>query len=100
MEEILIKLRSLEQAMRSALIVKNSLLKEIGQLKAINEQLQVEKQSILDSQQRLNDELKSVKLAHSLSSSADQGSRELKTQINAYIKEIDKCINILKSEIH
>jgi len=100
MEEILIKLRSLEQSMRSALIVKNSLLKEIGHLKAINEQLQVEKQSILANQQRLNDELKSVKLAHSLSGSADQGSRELKNQVNTYIKEIDKCINILKSEIH
>ncbi len=63
------------------------------------QQLTVEKEMLLIENRELKEQIKTIKLAQSLSSgSGDQNSRQVKTKINEYIREIDKCLSLLNRE--
>jgi hypothetical protein len=76
------------------------------QLKTIKSQLDTQQKDIqhltVDKESLIkeNSELKkNIKLAQSLTAgSGDQSSRQVKTKINEYIREIDKCLSLLNRE--
>ncbi len=72
--------------------------KEHAQLKMLHQQLEVEKQSAMNEVETLREQLKTVKLAQALSGAGDQDQRQLKLQINSYIREIDRCLALLNKD--
>jgi hypothetical protein len=63
------------------------------------QQLAVDKESLIKENRELREQIKTIKLAQSLSPEAgDQGTRQVKTKINEYIREIDKCLSLLNRE--
>ena len=58
-----------------------------------------EKEELLNSNRELKEQIKTIKLAQSLSTGgSDQPFRQGKTTINEYIREIDKCLALLNRE--
>jgi type II secretory pathway component GspD/PulD (secretin) len=72
--------------------------KEHAQLKMLHQQLEVEKLSAMNEAETLREQLKTVKLAQALSGAGDQDQRQLKLQINSYIREIDRCLALLNKD--
>jgi hypothetical protein len=99
MDDVLFKIKLLQGDIERVLNDYMLLNEQQNLLKKTNEQLQVENLSLRRHEELLQDELKSLKLAQSLSGSDDQGNRELKNQINYYIREVDKCLQLLKSDL-
>ena len=62
------------------------------------EQLYVEKQKVEEEVKDLQEQVKTIKLAQAINGSDDQSTRELKNQINRYIREIDKCLNLINRD--
>ena len=63
------------------------------------QQSTVEKELLLAENKELKDQIKNIKLAQSLlAGNGDQNSRQTKTKINEYIREIDKCLSLLNRE--
>jgi hypothetical protein len=61
--------------------------------------LTVDKESLIKENSELKEQIKNIKLAQSLTAgSGDQSSRQVKTKINEYIREIDKCLSLLNRE--
>lgn len=102
-----------EQLLQSLTISTKELLdqhrKLALQLKAIQSQLDtqqkdiqhlvVDKESLIKENGELKEQIKNIKLAQSLTAgSGDQSSRQVKTKINEYIREIDKCLSLLNRE--
>jgi len=63
------------------------------------EQWSVDKESLSRENRELKEQIKTIKLAQSITAgSGDQSSRQIKTKINEYIREIDKCLSLLNRE--
>lgn len=61
--------------------------------------LMVEKESLTKENRELREQIKTIKLAQSLTAgTGDQNSRQVKAKINEYIREIDKCLSLLNRE--
>lgn len=81
----------------------NKLLLQHQQLLRENQKLRIEQQTHLETQKKLKakvDELElQVALLHSKETSTSKTSRAaLEKKINAYVKEIDKCIAVLGNQ--
>jgi hypothetical protein len=63
------------------------------------QQLHVDKEMLMMENQQLKEQIKNIKLAQSLTAGeGDQSSRQVKTKINEYIREIDRCLSLLNRE--
>lgn len=71
--------------------------KENEALRLSNQQLIVEKENQQVKIANLSEQLKTLKLAQTLSGTGDQDSRQVKIKINEYIREIDKCLALLNN---
>ena len=57
------------------------------------QQASVDKEALAQENRELREQIKTIKLAQSLTAgTGDQSSKQVKTKINEYIREIDKCI--------
>jgi len=85
------------------------LVKELNQqhqliLKQLSDEKKKHQQSLVDKQKleievlQLNEQVKTIKLAQAIQGSDDQSTHELKNQINRYIREIDKCLQLINSD--
>ena len=84
--------RNLQQQMRK-------LETQIERQQSLFQQLSVDKEQLVSENKELKEQIKTIKLAQSLTTgNGDQSSRETKTKINEYIKEIDKCLSLLNRE--
>lgn len=73
-----------------------SSLQTIDDQKAEIGQLSAEIETIKSENQKLNEELKTTKVANALSGTGD-GSYQAKLRINQLVREIDKCIALLNN---
>jgi hypothetical protein len=63
------------------------------------QQASVDKEALAQENRELREQIKTIKLAQSLSAgTGDQSSKQVKTKINEYIREIDKCLSLLNRE--
>ncbi len=91
-------IKDLQQQVKKIFDQYRSIEKENAQLKKLHQQLEVEKQSAMNEVETLREQLKTVKLAQALSGAGDQDQRQLKLQINSYIREIDRCLALLNKD--
>ena len=97
METISSSVTILEKLVKQLIELHAQSEKQNRSLKSINEQLTVDKAEQQIKIGNLTDQLKTIKLAQSLAGSGEQDSRQMKTKINDYIKEIDKCLALLNN---
>ena len=77
----------------------NDAKSELINMKDEVQQCAVEKEKLISENRELKEQIKTIKLAQSLTSGqGDQNSRYVKTTINEYIREIDKCLSLLNRE--
>ena len=74
------------------------LLRQLSDEKKKHQQSLVDKQSLEIEVLQLNEQVKTIKLAQAIQGSDDQSTVELKNQINRYIREIDKCLQLINSD--
>jgi hypothetical protein len=91
-------IKDLQQQVKKVLDHYRVMEKENAQLKMLHQQLEVEKLSAMNEAETLREQLKTVKLAQALSGAGDQDQRQLKLQINSYIREIDRCLALLNKD--
>lgn len=91
-------IKDLQQQVKKIFEQYRSIEKENAQLKILHQQLEVEKLSAMNEVESLREQLKTVKLAQALSGAGDQDQRQLKLQINSYIREIDRCLALLNKD--
>jgi chromosome segregation ATPase len=91
-------IKVLQQQVKKIFEQYRSIEKENAQLKILHQQLEVEKLSAMNEVESLREQLKTVKLAQALSGAGDQDQRQLKLQINSYIREIDRCLALLNKD--
>ena len=88
LEHIQIKVENIQNQYEAILNANRNLLKENNELK-----LELEaKNSELNT---LREKIKIIKLAKNFTEDDQDQNKELKQKLNFYIKEIDKCIEIL-----
>jgi hypothetical protein len=76
-----------------------SLQQQLEAQKTDLQQMAVDKESLIKENRELKEQIKTIKLAQSISpGTGDQGTRQVKTKINEYIREIDKCLSLLNRE--
>lgn len=63
-----------------------------------HQQLLVEKHSLEKEVKDLKEQVKTIKLAQAIQGGDDQSSRELKNQINRYLREVDKCLELIQRD--
>lgn len=88
----------LKRELKRALERHNTLKKDLIAEKEKHQQLYVEKQKVEEEVKDLQEQVKTIKLAQAINGSDDQSTRELKNQINRYIREIDKCLNLINRD--
>lgn len=88
----------LQSELRQALLRHRALKTELDKLKSENQQIIVENKSLGEELKGCREALKSIKLAQSIKNGDDQSVLDLKKEINRYIREIDKCLNLLNRE--
>ncbi len=97
MEAFSTSISNLEKQVKQIMELHIHSQKENAGLKNTNQQLTVEKENQQNKISNLTEQLKTLKLAHALAGSGDQDTRQVKTKINEYIKEIDKCLALLNN---
>lgn len=90
--------QEIKLALKLAITRHQFLKQELVDAKKINQQLSVEKQKLEEEIKQLQEQVKTIKLAQALNGSDDQSTREVKNQINRYIREIDKCLNLINRD--
>ncbi len=91
-------LNQLKKEIQSVLDQQIVLKAELKLLREKHQQLYVEKQRAEDEVKDLHEQVKTIKLAQAINGSDDQSNRELKNQINRYLREIDKCLHIINRD--
>ena len=76
----------------------NAVIRELDRLQLAHQQLKVENQRLEDQLEVLREELKTAKLAQALNGNSDQDPRQMKLQINNYLREIDRCLALLNRD--
>ncbi len=97
MEAYSTTISTLEKQVKQLMELHNQSLKENASLKLSHQQLIVEKENQQNKVANLTEQIKTLKLAQALTGSGEQDTRQVKTKINEYIKEIDKCLALLNN---
>lgn len=95
METTLNQLLGIQQKLQTLLKKHEALQKENGQLKAELEKLRANTTEQTEEIQKLQQQI-TVKNLHSGNWSEGE-KKELEQKINSYLKEIDKCLNLLNT---
>ena len=98
MESTKAKIEALKKLIKDQRQGHQSLLKQLGDEKKKHQQKVVDKQKLEIEVIQLNEQVKTIKLAQAIQGSDDQSTVELKNQINRYIREIDKCLQLINSD--
>ncbi len=85
---------ALQKASASHAALKRALVLEQERL----QHLMVEKQTLQNEVNTLREQVKTIKLAQAIHGSDDQSNHDLKIQINRYLREIDKCLQLINSD--
>ena len=72
--------------------------RELEKLHLAHQQLQVENLRKEEQLKMIREELKTAKLAQALNGNTDQDPRQMKLQINNYLREIDRCLALLNRD--
>ncbi|MBL7923719.1 MAG: hypothetical protein JNL88_05935 [Bacteroidia bacterium] len=91
-------LDELTQLLRTALDHHRDLQKQLRHEKEKHQQALVEKQNLETEVHQLKEQVKTIKLAQAINGRDDQSTRELKNQINRYLREIDKCLHLINRD--
>ncbi|MFM7016753.1 MAG: hypothetical protein ACKOX3_10545 [Bacteroidota bacterium] len=92
------QLQKLKAQIKFAAEVHQKLQKEHSKVVQQNQQLQVEKEVAINECEALKEQLKTIKLAQALAVPEKTETRELKIQINNYLREIDRCLSLLNKD--
>lgn len=92
------KIALLQKDLQQALNAFQQLKKSLQQEREKHQHLLVEKQKLETEVNQLQEQVKTIKLAQAIQGSDDQSTVELKNQINRYIREIDKCLQLINSD--
>ena len=88
------QLKELKIKVEKLINLHEQLIKQNQQLQLVNNQF-IQKSNLQEDQiAALEQKVKVIKLAQQLSGS-DQNTRDIKLKINAYIREIDKCLGLI-----
>ena len=98
MNSVIDQIQKLKSQIKWAVEQHHKLQKENSKLASQNEQLQVEKDVAINECEALKEQLKTIKLAQALAVPKKTETRELKTQINNYLREIDRCLSLLNKD--
>lgn len=98
MDSTLQRIEQLKRLVKEQSQLHQSFLKQWSDEKKKHEQTLVDKQNLEIEVLRLNEQVKTIKLAQAIQGSNDQSTVELKNQINRYIREIDKCLQLINSD--
>ncbi|MFN0187556.1 MAG: hypothetical protein ACKVQV_02525 [Bacteroidia bacterium] len=98
MESTKAKIEALKKLIKEQSQVHQGLLKQLDDEKKKHQQRVVDKQNLEIEVIQLNEQVKTIKLAQAIQGSDDQSTVELKNQINRYIREIDKCLQLINSD--
>lgn len=98
MENNLEQLKLLRTRVKRTIDGYSATLRELGRLQEAHQQLRVENQRLEEQLEALREELKTAKLAQALNGNSDQDPRQMKLQINQYLREIDKCLALLNRD--
>ena len=90
LEYIQIRIENIQNSYETASKENSDLVKENNALKLL---LEEKNRELVE----LKEQIKIVKLAQNFTNEDNEGKKELKKKINHYIKEIDKCIDILNN---
>ena len=85
---------ALQKAGASHAALKRALVLEQERL----QQVLVEKQTLQNEVNTLREQVKTIKLAQAIHGADDQSNHDLKIQINRYLREIDKCPQLINSD--
>ena len=98
MESTKAKIEALKKLIKEQSQVHQGLLKQLDDEKKKHQQRVVDKQNLEIEVIQLNEQVKTIKLAQAIQGSDDQSTVELKNQINRYIREVDKCLQLINSD--
>jgi cell division septum initiation protein DivIVA len=98
MESNIEHLKLLKSRVTRTIDVYNAVVRELDRLQLAHQQLKVENQRLEDQLEVLREELKTAKLAQALNGNSDQDPRQMKLQINNYLREIDRCLALLNRD--
>jgi regulator of replication initiation timing len=98
MNSVMDQIQKLKSQIKLAVEQHHKLQKENSKLASQNEQLQVEKEVAINECEALKEQLKTIKLAQALAVPEKTETRELKIQINNYLREIDRCLLLLNKD--
>ena len=98
MNSVMDQIQKLKSQIKLAVEQHHKLQKDNSKLASQNEQLQVEKEVAINECEALKEQLKTIKLAQALAVPEKTGTRELKIQINNYLREIDRCLSLLNKD--
>lgn len=98
MESTKAKIEALKKLIKEQSQLHQGLLKQLDDEKKKHQQRVVDKQNLEIEVIQLNEQVKTIKLAQAIQGSDDQSTVELKNQINRYIREIDKCLQLINSD--
>ncbi len=94
----MIRLERLRKDLRISIERYRSVKNELKEAVEKHQHLAVEKQKLDEEVKQLKEQIKTLKLAQALNGSTDQSTRELKSEINRYIREIDKCLQLINRD--
>ncbi len=72
--------------------------RELERLQSAHQQMKVENLHLEEQLAQLREELKTAKLAQAMNGNSDQDPRQMKLQINQYLREIDRCLTLLNKD--
>ncbi|MFN8152951.1 MAG: hypothetical protein U0Y08_01525 [Bacteroidia bacterium] len=98
MQHIQQQIDELREALQKALAGHELLKAALKQEQDRLQQALVEKQTLQNEVKTLREQVKTIKLAQAIHGSDDQSNHELKIQINRYLREIDKCLQLINSD--
>ena len=92
------KIALLQKDLQQALNAFQQLKKSLQQEREKHQHLLVEKQKLETEVNQLQEQVKTIKLAQAIQQPNDLSGHELKLQINRYLREIDKCLNLINND--
>jgi len=97
MQNIQQQIDALKATLLKAIAEHDALKRDLKHEQERLQQVLVEKQNLQIEVNTLREQVKTIKLAQAIHDTDDQSHHELKLQINRYLREIDKCLQLINS---
>jgi predicted nucleic acid-binding Zn-ribbon protein len=92
------KINEIKRLLKTALKEHQQLRDRHRRLSEQHEQVLVEKHSLEKEISDLKEQVKTIKLAQAIKGGDDHSSRDLKIQINRYLREVDRCLDLIQRD--